>query len=407
MVISTVRPWDNPKERIIPAIPNWSSVYRTSFVYMTDIMTSENGKEQRRAVRAEPRQFVDFQSAWGGQEKADMVDFMTAWQPFAMLLADHIDATNVVGGMGAGAVTIQVQVAKEWMVPGAEIIIRDGRRMETRTISVVNGTTLSFSDSSPEAWPPSSRIHRVIRGRLASNSGQSKHLTTNAATMGISFEVGIGGALFVPKALSTLDLVGWRELWKVPPNWGSALDNTYEYLREDVDYGYGLLGSYVPYNYSSLNLRANYLSRSAEEAYRAASFFARHRGRQKEFLFCTDSNDIPYNIVVGGTNLISVRGQKFGRDYINSTTHRRIILRMIDGTKVHRLIESIVYSDEHDTSTIVVTERLPFGDFSDKTMFGISWGLAARQASDRLDIDWITDRTAQYSMTFRTLENDE
>lgn len=405
-MLSTVRPWENPNEQIIPVVPNWDSAYRTSYEFKSDIITSENGKEQRRAVRDEPRQFIEFQSAMGGETKRDLTDFLAAWQPFPIAFADPIDVALSDGGMLAGSTLMLITNRPAWLLAGTEVILRDGRRMETRIVGNSDTNLVSFVDSSSEAWPVRTRICKVIRGTF-DGSAAASHLTTNAMTVPIKIKVNIGGPRLSVLPPNPENIYNGRELWTKKHNWKNGVDVEHVWVRDEVDYGMGRTASFVPFEFANRIIKTNYIARDRDEVLDAISFFVDKRGQAKEFLWATGENDVPYAGIIGGTDFIQIAGQKFGRQYAGSTVFRRIQFRMYDGTRINRMIDEILYSADDNTSTISLTEDLPAIEFSPRTMVGISWTFATRFATDKLDIDWLTDDKAQFALTMKTLENDE
>lgn len=407
-MLSTERPWENPSERILPVAVDWSNKYRQSFEFKTDIIEADDGSEQRRAVRKEPRLSLEFDAIYGGDDMRDFQDFVTAFQPYKQVIPNPLDVGISAIPMIPGSFTMQVVERKSWMVAGTEVILRDGKRMETRIIGTsLGGNIVTFSDASGSAWPLGTRIHRTLRGRSRQQIG-STHFTSRAMSVPIRFDIEIGESYeYIPAPVDPETIVGSREVWFKRPNWADGIEVNYHYLREDVDYGFGRIGYNVPNQLPKRAIKADYIGVSPADIHNVISFFIRHRGRRNDFLFVTGEDDIPYNAILGGSSFISVAGQKFGRQYLNSPIFRRVVLRKIDRTYVHGLIDEILVNDLFDTTTINLTEDLPNEVFNQTTLFGVSWGLVTRMGSDRLDIDWLTDEKAQFSLTFESLENDE
>lgn len=406
-MLSTDRPWENPAERILPVSVDWSNKYRQSFEFKTDIIEAEDGSEQRRSVRNEPRQVLEFDAIFSGDDMRNFQDFLVEYQPFKQVVPDPLDVGMASRVMLAGSSVMQVAERKAWMLEGTEVILRDGKRMETRTIgSSLGGNLVTFVEASPTGWPIGTRLHRTIRGRSRQQIG-STHYTSTSMGVPIRFDVEIGGAEYVPAAVDPGNIVGFREVWFKRPNWSDGVEVEYHYLREDVDYGFGRVNYNIPNRMPKRVLKADYIGVSPDDIHNVVSFFIRHKGRRNEFLFITGENDIPYNAILGGSSFISVVGQKFGRQYLNSNVFRRVVLRKIDRTYVHGLIDEILINELFDTTTINLTENLPNEVFNEETLFGVSWGLVTRMGSDKLDIDWLTDEKAQFSMTFESLENTE
>ncbi len=409
-MLSTDRPWENPNERILPVTVNWASKLRHSFEFKTDIITTDDGTEQRRAVRNEPRQVLEFDAAQTGEDMREIQDFLVQYQTDRLVMANPIDVGRSVVAMAPGSIVMPIDVRKTWMIAETEVILRHGRRMETRTIAAVNQNagvwTITFVESSGANWPVGTYVHRVMRGRIGSNLSSS-HLTTRAMTMPLKFSLEVGTDLYIPTPVNPANLVGSREIWRKVPNWRNGVDVDYEYLREELDYSFGRQDYYTPNKLPNRVIKGDYIGMNYTDVNEVISFFVRHKGRRNAFLFMTGEDDIPYNAIVGGLPFISVSGQKFGRYYADNRIYRRVGLRMFAGNTVHGLIDQILFNPDTDTSVINLRDNLPIGIYNQSTMHGVSWVLACRMGSDRLDIDWLTDERAQFSLTFQSLENDE
>lgn len=409
MVLSTLNPWANPGEAILPAVVNWSQGYRVSYEFRTDVIVSEVGTEQRRAVRREPRQTIEFDSIWAGEARRDFEMFLYSRGGGNLVLADPLDVAVSYSGMAAGSFNIGVSRRPDWLRSGVEVVLwqRDGQ-METRTVANDTGLGLSFSESSGAVWKPGVMIGRAVRGRL--QPGLSNRMHTNTVGDGaVTFECLVGeNAMLVPTSPGFDDIVGPREFFKRRPNWAELSDISFESNTDDVDYGYGRRSRFPVKRSPQRVYKQTYVGRDPDDVFDTVSFFLRHRGRRNEFLMSTWQDDIPFNFAIGGTNILSIVGRKYGLIYKDSLVFRRLIFRMRDGRLIHTLIDNMFPGSElSDITNIALADYLPAEPFTSATVDGVSWGLAARMATDRLDIDWVTDRVAKYGLSFQTLENAE
>ena len=85
-VVSTRTPSASDEVRIVPVRHNWGSAYRVSLEFKTDIITSGNGREQRRAVRELPRHTIDITADLTPAEK--FCASMLAVRSFAIAASD-------------------------------------------------------------------------------------------------------------------------------------------------------------------------------------------------------------------------------------------------------------------------------------------------------------------------------
>lgn len=245
-MLTTERPWENPTERILPVVVNWASKLRHSFEFKTDIIVSDDGTEQRRATRNEPRQFMEFDAANMREDMREIQDFLTQYQADRLVMANPIDVGRAVLPMGPGSITMQVDIRKSWMTANTEVILRHGRRMETRIIATgTGGNILTFTEPSGAQWPHGTYVHRVVRGRIPTNVS-STHLTTRAMTFPMKFALEVGQNLYTPTNIDPNNIVGVRELWTKLPNWKGGVEVDYAYEREELDFSVGRVAYNTP-----------------------------------------------------------------------------------------------------------------------------------------------------------------
>ena len=102
-----------------------------------------------------------------------------------------------------------------------------------------------------------------------------------------------------------------------------------------------------------------------------------------------------------------VAGEAFGHTYQDSTVFRRVMVRYTDGTVTYHQVEYIQPLPGTESSVVRVIEPLPVDELTPQTVLGISWLLVARFAVDRMDIDFLTNGVAEFSIAMKTLENFE
>lgn len=405
-VISTLHPTADPNLRIFPARPNWQEKFRVSYQFLTDIITSGDGKEQRRAVRLNPRKSIEFSALFHGKTKLSFDAFMATWQPRMAILPEYPLHVALSQPMLANGLSCSYtgDVSPAWLKVGTPVVLVNGGTMETRTVSAASASTILFAETSPVLWPVGTKVCRALTGRLDTEP-ESSLITNNVLTLPVRFEVDPGTEKY--PATPAGESVGFREVFMRKFNWERAVRLRHVYPRNTIDYGYGKIAATVPYDFPSRITTADFIGRNRADVQKTVDFFVRHRGRAREFLLPSWENDVPYFAITGGGYAIICHGKEFGELYEDSTVHRRIVVRFANGTYSHHLVELIEPLPDTNSSILWTVDQLPMSDLSPATLTGISWELVTRFATDRLDIDWITDDRAQYSLTFQSLENFE
>lgn len=413
-ILSTLRPWDVPDLRILPAVINWRGGYRVTLEFKTDIITMGDGRTQRRATRANPRKTVEFSCDYAGEAKR-MIDmhFATA-QTVPCLVPDWAKSVTLLSPIDPpdeptpGYVqTLRFPAtgkAPAWMTPGATVILVNGWHMETREIASAANGSADVREFSASIFPAGTKVYPALRG-YPQLEVSGRRLTNTVASMNFTFKVEPGSEQY-PDTPAPVR-VGLLEYWGKRPNWANPVEVIFNTAREEIDYGVGVVGSFVPYDFPSRLTRLSYVGRNADEIQAVTDFFVRMKGQQGEFITITWEDDVPFNAIAGGGNAILMQGTAFGHAYKGNPVHRRITIRKADGTYLHRLVDHIEALPDTDSSVVWLKEPLPFEAFTPQTVNGISWAITSRLASDVLTIDYVTDSVAQFTLTYQSLEDFE
>lgn len=407
-VISTRTPSAFDEARIVPVRHNWDSAYRMSLEFKTDIITSGNGKEQRRAVRELPRYTFDLSADLTPAEKRGIDMLMAQWGAKQMVMGLEHFSLRMKDWLAPEQTAVQIVPEAETPLSpkaGDTVLLAHYDLRETRTAAGISKTIASFVEESLSEFPPGTQIMPAVRGWLQTDATVTR-VTNEVGQAAFTFTVAPESLNSVP-AVGTPEYVGAYEVFMKRPNWGQDVDVSYITPRQTVDYGFGRIEQFIPNDYPSWTRQASYVGRTIRETYEAVNFFVRHKGRWKEFLQPTWENDVPFTALAGGGLSILVAGQAFGETYRDSTVFRRIMVRYRDGSFSHHLIDFIEPLPDTESSVIWLTEALPVSELTRENVIGISWVLVSRFASDKMDVDFLTNEVAQFTLTTQTLENFE
>jgi hypothetical protein len=135
--------------------------------WLTDVLPSRNGKEQRVRVRGAPRRGYEFQVAAADDgARVRMENFLIAHHAEPMLLPVWPDADQLAAPLAAGATAIPLDTADKDYAVGGQAIVSDGLAAEAVTISAVDAASLTVS-ALASAWPAHSFVAPACAARLA------------------------------------------------------------------------------------------------------------------------------------------------------------------------------------------------------------------------------------------------
>jgi hypothetical protein len=404
MIYSNVFPTEGQPYRLLPVTHNWSSPFRVTYEYKTDVMVSGNGREQRRAVRMNPRRTFEYTVNYSGDQKYILDRFLDrSPRMLAIVPEENLTIRSASRLNKQGASVNYLGGLRDWMQLGQMVIINDNGRCETRTIDAFNANTLFFTEKNDTVFPAGVRIS-VARFARLNQDPTSVRMSGLAGTMSLSALIDPGSDGYAPSSDGAYFL-GFREYLNTRTDWGQSPQVTHAWAHEDIDYGYGRIGTYTPIKFPQRVAKTNYWAKGWKNNQNIIDFFGRMKGRNREFFYPSYERSIPYYAAAGITKAILVKGLDFAYTYKDSPVFRRIVIRKKDGTDIHMQVDYIEALPDTDTSVVWLTDFLPDTDLSPADTYGIWWVTVARFATDRLDVDWITDDVAQFAFNVQNLEN--
>lgn len=400
-------PINGQRARVNPLTPNWRQPVNYEYEFKTDIVTSRNGREQRRALRSTPRRKMSYQATPTRTALRKFNDLMAAWHNNTIVLPEFTRQRRLSAGAEVGAALVAFDGGTpNWMVPGATVVMVWKDQTEARRITAITPGQLQFSGGSSYEWPVGTKIHPSLAGRFAS-AMNSKRETNQAGVVSLVLEVTPGSEsplVMVPPAPLAFN---GRELFMEKPNWGSNPDVNYEALRDVIDYGRGRTTIFLPLDYRTRLWRASYVGRDQAAGQRLVNVFLRAKGQRGEFYMPTWEPDIEvgYPALAGSQNL-RVYGTAFAADYKGDTVHKAVVALFRDGTYQCNVVQSIYKVNDADGNDSIIQVKDDWvQDVSPLTTKMICWLPVWRFATDLFQIQWDTNTVARCDLTLRTLED--
>ncbi|MEM9043407.1 MAG: hypothetical protein AAGC81_01840 [Pseudomonadota bacterium] len=368
-----------------------------SLEFLTDIQSFQNGDEQRRALRNEPRRALRYtHSARNSDARRIIRNFMGLHQDDWAVP----DRTRAVAGGSyeAGATQITAAETRNWMINGESVAVVEGVRVEARTMSGVSGSTLTFVETNGLAWGADVLVMPLVSGRFEEQISTQQRVPSHI-DISIAFDAKpeFEPIITPPAAPQTLD--GF-ELWTARPMPFEAADLEFISNVSRIDYSIGLWGERKPVSFTSRleRLTWRFGSRSAHQEFE--DLFLRMKGQRGEFYMPTWQED--FNVLgtaSSGSNTIDVVGD-VDLTLGSSEVWRAIAVEFNNGTVEAHKIQSIASLGNNATITIDGTWG---ADVSAGTVERVMWCPRWRFATDTLQTLWRVADYPQVRIGFRTL----
>lgn len=382
--------------------PNWRAGYRITYEYRSEVFTSRNGKEQRRALRTTPRKSIDFTTTLKFNNLRKLNQDLASWQNRLFIIPEVPRQVATTGIIGTNVLTANLETMPNWVLADAVVILSYKGRLDSRKVVSIDGVTVTFATGG-EAWPAGTLLHPALSGYLASDLTGS-NLTNGVAEVGITFNVKVGTEPVIEPAAAPTTYNG-REVFLMPSNWATPQQSTYRTVMDQVDYARGLTAEFRPVPFNTFVLQSAYTGKDFDTVNALVDFFKRLKGQRGEFYRPTEQNDFDFVQAVSGSFNLRVRG--IGAiEYKDSTVFKDVCVLLVDGTRIFRTVGDIsTISDEFGDDSIITMTTTWADTLTADQVLRISWMPVWRLSSDQLVIEWVTNAVGQTQLTAQTLED--
>ncbi len=385
-----------------PLSPNWRSPYSVSYEYKTDIFTSRSGKEQRRAQRTTPRKVVKFTVTRTKADARTFSRFLTLYQGPLLALADSARFARIKAPIEPSGTVFPVDDASaQWLNGGASVALYFGGAYLAAQVKSVDrdANLVTLTAATGRAWPPGTKIHPILRGRLDNQVGvKNYHDRTIDADISFNIEPGV---VQPDDTGSAFEVFNRREVFIFRPNMIQPVEGSYRRLIDQVDFGRGRIQTYLPVAFSTRTKQFQMLLPTQADRQALVGLFQRMKGQRGEFYMPSYEDD--FTPLAGAADALTATfaGTLLDEVFQADDVHRAVVLFDANGNRFYR---SITASSNDGVNTTLTTDigwpaNLVGGGIT------INWLLVHRFAVDMLSIDCITDEVGQAQLSVVSLED--
>lgn len=374
-----------------PLRPNWRESYQVTYAYKTDIITSEDGHEQRRRLRTTPRKTIQFQVTANADRFRALRRTLGGRQGELLLFPEVTRKTLTTAVSDIGSKTFAIESAPAWLIRGAQVLLVVGDQAELRTVDVPTSGSVTFVEANTAAWPVETWICWALTGRLGSSQDTSQPVNgLIEASIVLNVEPGSEPAPAPPAATTTFN---GREVFLEPANWADAQDILFTRTFETVDYDQGQTATFLPTAFGQETRTGTFLAATPDQAQRLLDFFDRCVGCQGEFYAPSGEPELALSAnVSGGSSTLHIVGSDLADAYADDISRKAISVLMLDGRRFYAEVDSLAISGSE--SLVHLVQPAPYA-LTAATVAAISWMPVCRLASDQIIMEWLTDGVAQ------------
>lgn len=148
-----------------PFPPNWTSSVSETLEWLTDVLASPSGAEQRRSMRYYPRRSINYTIAVEGSERTLLDNLLMSYSARDWYLPVWYDVTLTT----AQSTTINIPCAAPASIKVGTIIFVTGATVydyQITEVMAVNGTGVTVSPALTRTVPAGTVLHPMTVGRL-------------------------------------------------------------------------------------------------------------------------------------------------------------------------------------------------------------------------------------------------
>lgn len=158
--------------------------------FLTDIIESLNGQEQRVALREHPRQLFRVEYALDETERQRMQVTLVDWMDRVFGFPLWHETLKLTAAVSAGATVYQVNGADDcdFRVGGLAAVMTDANTFDVITIAAKTDTTITSADASVNAYAKGARLMPLRLARIT-GAVSGRRFIRNLETFQVEFEV--------------------------------------------------------------------------------------------------------------------------------------------------------------------------------------------------------------------------
>lgn len=380
--------------------PDFAAGVNLTRSFRTDIITSRNDKEQRRALRDIPRLTQSYRTNPAGDDLQSAKHYLRAWQNQPSAVPDFSRWSRTTADSNSGTAALTLASPPPWIAGErlAVLCAADGT-MELVEITSVAGPTINLAANLANTWLSGSVIRPVIHGLLDGQMRGSR-ITRGRHSIEVRVRAYPGGEPPEDEGTAS-DTFNGYEVFTAEPDFVSQPPIEYLFPVEQVDFGFGRTAQFRPIEFAQQLVECEFSGLSVTAAQGIEQVFLRAKGRrgafyrptcEKDMTLAADTSAVAHFDAVG-SNLFDDFGNV---DYVANPTAIEIVES--NGTRTRKLITGITLNGSN--SRVAFSGAI---SLATATTARISWMPLVRFASDEMSTLWQSPLSATIRASFQSV----
>ncbi len=382
--------------------PNWVQPVIERLEWLTDVMESHAGFEQRVRLRAGARRSFEYSVLLGSDtERVKMENLLLSWQARVFGLPLWTDVAVAASPIPAGATSIAATTANRDFAVGGLLGLVLGMASEFAEITAVLPTSLTIKSPLDASWPAGTKILPVRPARVQNGLGLT-YLSDAIGQATLRFQLEDEWQL--PAAAEALDYRGYPVLLSAT-DWSGDVETDYTRKLGELDC---LTGRRVIDDLSGIGTvrrthRWLISGRAAIAAFRA--WLAARAGRLTAFWMPSFQADLKVVSPIGAfDSAITVEHRAYAANVPAAIGRRDILIATTSGSRYYRRITGATALSP-STESLAIDSVLGTA-LRPEQIRQVSFMKLVRLDSDAIEIAHHTDNTAEVSISVTSIRDD-
>lgn len=387
--------------RVVPFVfePDWRDGLTETLSFLTDVIESIDGSEQRIALRTKPRRSFEYRYIVHGREWLRLQNALWGWHRYSFAIPVWTDAAPLTADVAIGAVSISVDTSSRGFVNGGQAIIFGSHdNYEVVQIDTVLSTSLALTRPTVGAWPKPTKVYPLVTAHMPVTAPASKQTDS----------VVIGSAIFdadvvttdprLPTVAAPVTYDG-HEVISTSPDWAGGQEYSSVQSFGDVDNATGERTFFVTQTFARVQRSHRWLLNGRAEIDSFRALVKRLNGRQKSVYLPTFSNDMPLLASASASDTaITVDCPDFAKLVGTNPAYNHIMIERVDGGYSFHDIDAALENPD-GSQAVGLSPPLPV-TITPSSVRRISFMPLFRLQNDELVLNWLTDSVVTVDATF-------
>lgn len=380
--------------------PNWAEPVRERLNWLTDVLLTQSGIEQRIGLRAAPRRGLEYALATLNRHETNRLEtVLIGWQARIFAVPVWTDVQTLAAPLAAGSLSIPCTTADyEFAAGGLALLWRAHDDYEALEILSVDVAALTLKSATLADWPAGTRVYPIRLGMLPQRQGFTRatghHVTGQVA---FSFVDNPGVA-----AADSGDTYAGYRVYLGRTNWREPVEIEAQRQLETLDYETGAPWVDDLSGLATLLKSWRWTLQSRSEIVALRGWLAARGGRRVPFWSASQAVDLEVIAAIGASDsAITVRNIGYASYLDGRADRRHLVIETLDGARHYRAITA---SSEIDAASESLTIDATLGvTLQPADIASVRFMHLVRLDSDEVEIEWHTSQVAECSTMLRSL----